>query len=153
MHLFRPPIALSTRTCRRLHRSGFSLIEMLVVIVILGLIASIVAPNLLGKIDNAKSKTARVQIEELAAAVELYYLDVGQYPSTSNGLAALIEAPSEVAEWSGPYLKKQRMPRDPWGQNYHYRSPGDFAPFEIWTLGADNQAEGEGNNADVKSWQ
>ena len=145
----RYPLAAS---CRR-HFVGFSLIEMLVVIVILGLIASIVAPNLLGKIDNAKAKTARVQVEELAAAVELYYLDVGQYPATAHGLLALIEAPPDVDAWSGPYLKKQRMPSDPWGQNYHYRSPGDFAPFEIWSLGADNQADGEGDNADIKSWQ
>ena len=133
--------------------AGFSLIEMLVVVVILGLIASIVAPNMLGKIADAKSKTARVQIEDLAAAVELYFLDTGSYPTSDAGLDALIIAPAEVSQWDGPYLKKKRIPDDPWGQPYLYRSPGEFAPFEIWSLGADQKVGGDGDNADVESWQ
>ena len=136
-----------------LRGGGFSLIEMLVVVVILGLIASIVAPNLLGKISDAKTKTARVQVEDLAAAVELYYLDVGRYPSTEHGLNALIDEPETEPQWSGPYLKKQRIPVDPWGHSYLYRSPGEFAPFEIWSLGADREAGGEGDNADIESWR
>ena len=133
--------------------AGFSLIEMLVVVVILGLIASIVAPNMLGKIADAKAKTAKVQIEDLAAAVELYFLDTGAYPATDEGLGALIVAPAEVAQWDGPYLKKKRIPDDPWGRPYLYRSPGEFAPFEIWSLGADRKIGGDGDNADIESWQ
>lgn len=133
--------------------AGFSLIEMLVVVVILGLIASIVAPNMLGKIADAKAKTAKVQIEDLAAAVELYFLDTGAYPATDEGLGALIVAPAEVAQWDGPYLKKKRIPDDPWGWPYLYRSPGEFAPFEIWSLGADRKIGGDGDNADIESWQ
>ena len=149
-HLF------SNRRFRSLMTSGsagFSLIEMLVVVVLLGLIASIVAPNMLGKIADAKSKTARVQIEDLAAAVELYFLDTGSYPASDVGLDALINAPAEVPQWDGPYLKKKRIPDDPWRRPYLYRSPGEFAPFEIWSLGADQKVGGDGDNADVESWQ
>ena len=132
---------------------GFSLIELLVVIVILGLIASIVAPNLMGKLGSAKVKTARVQIEDLSAAMELYFLDVGSYPETEAGLTALIKKPAELKLWNGPYLRKNRIPEDPWGGIYHYRSPGNFAPFEIWSLGADKKTGGEGHNADIESWR
>ena len=144
---------LSSLGRRRFSLGGFSLIEMLVVIVILGLIASIVAPNLLGKVSDAKAKTARVQIEDLAAAVELYFLDIGRYPSTEHGFKALITAPQNETQWGGPYLKKNRIPLDPWGEPYFYRSPGQFAPFEIWSQGADRKTGGEGNNADIESWQ
>ena len=133
--------------------AGFSLIELLVVIVILGLIASIVAPNLMGKVGGAKVKTAVVQIEDLAAALELYYLDVGNYPATDVGLSALIVAPPNLQQWGGPYLRKNRIPVDPWGMQYQYRSPGDFAPFEIWSFGADKKIGGEDNDAEIESWR
>jgi general secretion pathway protein G len=139
--------------CQSKSSNGFSLIELLVVIVILGLIASIVAPNLMGKVGGAKAKTSRVQIEDLAAALELYYLDVGNYPSTEAGLAALIAAPENLKEWSGPYLRKNRIPVDPWGSQYHYKVPGEFAPFEIWSFGADKKPGGEGSDADIESWR
>lgn len=132
---------------------GFSLLELLVVIVILGLIASVVAPNLLGKVAGAKVKTAMVQVEDLSAAMELYYLDVGSYPSEKQGFDALLRAPEEVSNWRGPYLKKNKIPIDPWGMPYLYRSPGSFAPFEIWSYGADKQSGGEGEHADIESWQ
>lgn len=138
---------------RSQNAGGFSLIELLVVIVILGLIASIVAPNLMGKVGGAKVKTAVVQIEDLAAALEIYYLDVGNYPATDVGLSALIVAPESSPQWGGPYLRKNRIPEDPWGMPYQYKTPGSFAPFEIWSLGADKKAGGEDNNADIESWR
>jgi len=132
---------------------GFSLIELLVVVVILGLIASIVAPNLMGKIGGAKVKTTRVQVEDFASAVELYFLDIGEYPATSLGLQALVSAPPNTEGWGGPYLRKSRIPEDPWGSPYQYRAPGGFAPYEIWSFGADKKAGGKGDDADIESWR
>lgn len=146
-------LTFTARKSRRCAAKGFSLIELLVVIVILGLIASIVAPNLMGKIGGAKVKTARVQIEDLSAAMELYFLDVGRYPTTELGLNALIAKPENNDLWNGPYLRKNRIPLDPWGGQYHYQAPGGFAPFEIWSFGADKKPGGEGDDADIESWR
>jgi general secretion pathway protein G len=132
---------------------GFSLIELLVVLVILGLLASVVGPNVMKKMSGAKTKTARLQIEDLTAALDLYYLEIGDYPSTDQGLRALVEQPGDVDNWAGPYLKKADVPKDPWGQDYHYQSPGEHGPYDLYSLGKDNAEGGEKENGDVTSWQ
>lgn len=141
-------------TTRRPARSrGFTLIELLVVLVILGLLAGLAGPRVLGYLNKAKTDTARLQIEELGAGLDLYYLDMGRYPTTEQGLDALVERPSGADGWNGPYLKKPRIPEDPWGREYHYRSPGEHGAYDLYTLGADAAEGGEGDNQDVVSWR
>lgn len=132
---------------------GFTLIELLVVLVILGLLAGLVGPQVMKYLGGAKTDSARLQIENIASSLELYRLDVGRYPNSSEGLQALIEAPPGASSWNGPYFKKKQVPKDPWGNDYHYRSPGEHGPFDIYTLGADNADGGESENRDVVSWQ
>lgn len=132
--------------------AGFTLVELLVVMVILVLLASVVGPRVLGYLDSSRAKTAKVQIEALASSLELYKLDVGSYPSTSDGLNALIEPPSGQKSWSGPYLKKRTLPADPWGTPYNYRHPGKFGEFDIYSFGADKKEGGIGENSDIVSW-
>jgi general secretion pathway protein G len=131
---------------------GFTLIEMLVVLVILGLLAGLVGPQVLRYLGSAKSDTAMLQIEELGAGLDLYHLEVGRYPTTEEGLKALVEQPAGVAAWNGPYLKKKRIPVDPWGNEYHYRSPGEQGMYDLYSLGGDNLEGGESDNADIVSW-
>jgi general secretion pathway protein G len=138
-----------TRTNRQV---GFTLIELLVVLVILGLLAGLVGPQVLRYLGSAKSDTARLQIEELGAGLDLYHLEVGRYPSTDEGLMALVEQPVGVNKWNGPYLKKKRIPEDPWGNEYHYRSPGENGLYDLYSFGNDNMEGGEGDNADIVSW-
>lgn len=139
--------------CRNNHR-GFTLIELLVVLVILGLLAGLVGPQVMKYLGGAKSDTARVQLEDLAATLDLYRLEVGRYPSTDEGLQALVQAPPGVSGWNGPYLKKTTVPTDPWGNEYHYRSPGEGGrAFDLYSLGADNVDGGEGENKDIVSWE
>lgn len=132
---------------------GFTLIELLVVLVILGLLASLVGPRVMKYVGGAKSDTARLQIEDFGAALDLYHLEVGRYPSTSEGLRALVEAPAGVSRWNGPYLKKNEIPVDPWGHPYQYRSPSERGAYEIVSLGADNAEGGDGEDKDIASWQ
>lgn len=137
--------------------TGFTLIELLVVIIVLGLLAGLVGPQILGRVSEAKSKTARTQIELLALALDSYKLDNGTYPTTEQGLAALQQAPSRepvAKSWRGPYLRKA-VPVDPWGKPYIYRSPGEHNPagFDLSTLGRDGQPGGQDENADIVSWQ
>ena len=133
-------------------QSGFTLIELLVVLVILGLLAGLVGPQVLRYTGSAKSDTARLQIEELGAGLDLFHLEVGRYPTTQEGLKSLVEQPTGVSPWQGPYLKKKRIPLDPWGNEYHYQSPGEQGPYDLYTYGNDNMEGGEGNDADVVSW-
>ncbi len=133
--------------------SGFSLIELLVVVIILGLLASFVAPNVMSKLGGAKSKTARVQIEELGTALDLFKLEIGRYPNSQEGLNALIEQPLEQANWNGPYLKKTKIPEDPWGNPYYYESPGKNGEYDLYSYGADDTEGGDGENADIQSWE
>ncbi len=133
-------------------KSGFSLIELLVVLVILGLLAAVVAPNVMNKIGGAKSKTARLQIESLGAALDDFALETGRYPNTEEGLKALVEDPG-IPGWNGPYLKKKTVPMDPWGNTYHYKAPGDHGPYDLYSYGADNAPGGEKENADINSWE
>ena len=131
---------------------GFSLIELLVVIIILGLIAGLVGPRLFGRVGQSKQATAKAQIELFGAALDQYRLDVGSYPSTSVGLDALVRNPN-VPNWAGPYLKKPEVPSDPWGKPYQYKCcPGDHGEYDIISYGFDGVPGGEGENADVTSW-
>lgn len=133
-------------------QQGFSLIELLIVMIILGLLASLVGPRLFRHVDEAKVSTARSQIELLGTALDSYRLDVGRYPTTEQGLEALRNEPSGVRNWNGPYLPRP-IPQDPWGSDYVYKSPGDNGDYDLLSYGADGQPGGEGDNADVKSWE
>jgi general secretion pathway protein G len=115
--------------------SGFTLIEMLVVITIIGLIMGLVGPRVLNYLAESKVKTAKIQIESLSAAMDLYYLDNGSYPSSSDGLDALVRRPAGDSSWNGPYLKSAAAPVDPWGHPYVYKSPAEHAPYEIASFG------------------
>ena len=131
---------------------GFTLIELLVVLVILGLLAGLVGPQVLKYLSQAKSDTAKLQIEELVAGLDLFYLELGRYPTSDEGLQALIERPAGLDNWNGPYLKKKSIPKDPWGREFNFRSPGEEGQFDLYTYGADNAEGGEGENKDVVSW-
>jgi general secretion pathway protein G len=131
---------------------GFTLIELLVVLAILGLLAGLVGPRVLGQLGGAKSKTAGVQIKDLEQAAELYKLDVGRFPSGEEGLEALVVKPATAQGWNGPYLKKGGVPQDPWGNQYFYEFPGKHGELDIYTLGADRAPGGDGENADVGNW-
>lgn len=133
--------------------TGFTLLELLVVLAIVGMLAGLVGPTVLGYLSGAKSDTARLQIQDLGAALDLYYLDVGRYPSTEEGLKALIEAPPGAGRWNGPYLRKRVIPEDPWGNAYHYRAPGEHGAFDLYSLGSDNAPGGEGEARDIVSWE
>jgi len=132
---------------------GFTLIELLVVLVILGLLAGVVGPQVMKYVGSSKTKTARLQIEDLAASLDLYRLEVGSYPTAEQGLEALVVQPAEAANWNGPYLKKKVVPKDPWGFVYNYRAPGEHGAFDLFSFGADNAEGGDGENQDVLSWQ
>jgi general secretion pathway protein G len=135
-------------------RSGFTLLELIVVIIVLGLLAGIVAPQIINRLSEAKSTTAKTQIELLSVALDGYRLDNGSYPTTDQGLAALRERPTRApiaANWRGPYLRKP-VPVDPWGRPYLYRAPGQRNPtaFDLESLGRDGKVGGEGEDADVR---
>jgi general secretion pathway protein G len=130
---------------------GFTLIEMLVVLVIIGLIMGLVGPRVLNYLTDARVKAAALQIQALSNSLDLYYLDVARYPSTSEGLAALVRRPGNVQTWNGPYLKNGTVPLDPWNHDYVYRSPAENAPYEIMSYGSDGREGGTGSAADIKS--
>jgi general secretion pathway protein G len=141
------------KTRRFRSRRGFTLLELLVVLVILGLLAGVIGPQVMKHVGTSKSKTATVQIEELGTAVDMYRLEVGSYPTTAQGLAVLVQRPAGVEQWNGPYLRKSVVPKDPWGRDYQYRHPGEHGNFDIYSLGADNADGGEGESADVVNWK
>lgn len=131
---------------------GFTLLELLVVLVVLGLLAGIVAPKYFTQLGKSEVKVARAQIEGLAKALDLYRLDTGHYPNTEQGLKALVTRPGEAPKWGGPYLQKG-VPLDPWGRDYVYVAPGENSEYDLLSLGKDGQPGGEGDDADVVSWQ
>ena len=133
--------------------NGFTLLELLVVLGIIALLAGIVGPQVMKHMGTSKTKAARVQIEDLSAALDMYKLDVGRYPSTEQGLDALVEKPNDVNRWNGPYLRKSKVPLDPWQQAYHYAAPGEHGSFDLFTLGADEKEGGDGEDQDIVSWE
>lgn len=134
----------------RLSQRGFTLIELLIVMIILGLLAALVAPKMFQKVGTSKQKAAKAQISMLGTALDAFRLDVGGYPSSETGLEALRKNPG-LGGWDGPYLSKD-VPKDPWGHPYVYRAPGDHGDYDLYSLGADGQEGGEGENADVLGW-
>lgn len=143
------------RSPSRHRKAGFTLVELLIVMVILGLLSALVGPRLFGHLASSKAKAARTQIEMLGAALDMYRLDMGRYPNTEEGLKALNEKPAEEARaqvWQGPYLKK-KVEKDPWGNPYVYAFPGQRGEYELSSFGADGQPGGEGENADINSWE
>jgi general secretion pathway protein G len=130
---------------------GFTLVEMLVVITIIGLIMSLVGPRVLNYLGESKIKAAKIQIQSFASALDLFYLDAGRYPTTSEGLVALVKPASGLSGWNGPYLKGGTVPNDPWGKPYVYRSPAERGAYEIMSYGADGQEGGTGAAADIST--
>jgi general secretion pathway protein G len=130
---------------------GFTLLELLVVLVILGLLVGIVAPRFFGQVGKSEMKVAKAQIKALEDALDQYRLDVGHYPATDQGLAALNAQPTGEARWQGPYLKKA-VPNDPWGSPYQYLSPGEHGEVDLYSLGKDGQPGGTGEAADIANW-
>ena len=139
-------------TEKKRREAGFTLIELMIVLFILGLLAALVAPRLMGRVGKAKQKTAQAQIQLLATALDLYHLDVGSYPTTQEGLKALKEKPASAGGWGGPYLDKP-IPNDPWGRPYVYKSPGEHGPYDLFSLGADGAPGGDGENQDITNWE
>jgi general secretion pathway protein G len=140
-------------TNRRRRDSGFTLIELLVVLVILGLLAALAGPRVLNYLSGAKADTARLQIENFGSALDLFRLDTGNYPTTQQGLKALVADPDRLPGWNGPYLDKGTVPLDPWGSPYAYKSPGERTPYELISLGADKSPGGQDEDADITSAQ
>ena len=130
---------------------GFTLLELLVVMVIIGLLAGYVGPKFFGQIGKSEVKAARAQIDALQKSLDQYRLDVGRYPGTEQGLAVLVTKPADEPKWAGPYLAKA-LPKDPWGQDYQYRSPGEHGEYDLLSLGKDGRPGGEGEDADLTSW-
>ena len=139
---------------RSMNQRGFTLIEIMVVLIIIGLLASIVVPRLMGRTDEAKRTKTQVQIRNIQSALDLYKLDSGDYPSTDQGLGSLVERPTVgdiPKNWKeGGYLDK--IPKDPWGSNYVYLSPGVHGDYDLYSYGGDGEEGGEGKDADIQSW-
>ncbi len=136
----------------RCRERGFTLIELMIVIIIIGLLAGLVGPRLFGYLTQAKQKAAKAQIELFGTALDAFRLDVGRYPTTEEGLRALREKPSGQDAWKGPYLPKE-IPMDPWGKPYLYKSPGEHGEYDLLTYGLDGVEGGEGENQDVVNWK
>lgn len=132
--------------------AGFTLMELMVVLVILALLASIAAPQVTKYLGKAKGETAKIQVEALSAGVDYFYIDLGRHPKQEEGLQALLAGPANESKWDGPYVKKASSLIDPWGKPYHYKQPGEHGKFDVYSLGADGEVGGEGDNADVGNW-
>ena len=137
----------SPRTPQR----GMTLIEILVVLVLIGIVLGIVGGNFIGRGEKAKADAAKIEIGQIGQALDLYKLEIGRYPSSSEGLQALVAAPAGASNWNGPYWKKAQIPKDPWGNEYRYTSPGQKGAYDILSLGADGKEGGEGANKDISS--
>jgi general secretion pathway protein G len=132
-------------------QQGFTLVEMLVVITIIGLIMGLIGPRVLNYLSESKVKAAKIQLQSFGSALDLFYLDAGRFPSTAEGLAALVRRTPGVAAWNGPYLKGGNVPNDPWNNAYVYRSPSERSPYEIMSYGSDGQEGGTGIAADIST--
>ncbi|CAD5369850.1 Type II secretion system protein G [Rubrivivax sp. A210] len=148
-----PAHPMTPRATPRLRRpmQGFTLFELLVVMLIIGLLASYVGPRYFAQVGKSEVKAARAQMDALEKSLEQYRLDVGRFPTTEQGLAALMAKPNNEPKWGGPYLKKA-VPPDPWGTPYVYKSPGEHGDFDLVTLGKDRRAGGTGEDADIGNW-
>lgn len=144
-----PMSAAVSKPLRRVR--GFTLLELLVVMVIIGLLAGYVGPKFFGQIGKSEVKAARAQMDALGKALDQYRIDVGRYPGTEQGLAVLVAKPADEPRWAGPYLSKA-VPKDPWGKDYQYRSPGEHGDYDLISLGRDGRPGGEGEDADLTSW-
>lgn len=133
-------------------QAGFTLMELLVVLAILGLLMSLVGPRVLNQLGGAKTKTAGIQVKDLEQSLEMYKLDVGRYPANNEGLKALVEKPAGVTGWNGPYLKSD-VPQDPWNRDYHYKYPGEHAEVDIFSYGQNGTPGGDGEDSDVGNWK
>jgi general secretion pathway protein G len=130
-------------------QAGFTLVEMLVVITIIGLIMGLIGPRVLNYLSESRVKAAKIQLQSFSSALDLFYLDAGRFPSTAEGLAALVQPTPGVTGWNGPYLKGGAVPNDPWNHNYVYRAPGEHGPYDIVSYGSDGQEGGSGTAADL----
>jgi general secretion pathway protein G len=128
---------------------GYTLVEILVVLAIIALVMGLVGPRVLSYLSDSKTKAARIQIGNLSAALDLYFLDIGSYPNSSEGLSALTQKPDSATSWNGPYLRSSVLPNDPWGRAYLYNPPGQSGTYEIRSLGADGREGGSGGDADI----
>ena len=133
------------------YATGFTLLELLVVMVIIGLLAGYVAPKYMSQVGKSEVKAAKAQIDALEKSLDQYRLDTGHYPSQQQGLSALVSKPADEPKWDGPYLKKD-IPLDPWGRPYIFKMPGDHSEFDLLSLGKDGQSGGSGENADIGNW-
>ncbi len=131
---------------------GFTLLELIAVVVILVILVAVTAPKFLGRVGTAKAQLGKATLSNVEQAVELFRLDVGRVPSGSEGLAALFQDPG-IRNWTGPYLTKRSQILDPWGREFEYRSPGQHGEYDVFSFGADGSAGGEGENADITSWE
>lgn len=138
---------------KRKKSNGFTLIELLIVMVIIGLLGALVVPKYIGKVGESRQTTTKAQIELLSTALEIYKLDTGKYPAQGEGLKALINKSGEVNNWKGPYLRKNIIPKDPWGAEYVYKHPGEHGDYDILSYGADGNEGGTDEDADVVSWE
>jgi general secretion pathway protein G len=132
-------------------KTGFTLIEIMLVVIIIGVLVAMVVPNIAGRSEQARKTAARTDIEaNIGSALDLYFMDVGRYPATDQGLLALVAAPASASKWNGPYLKKKRLPKDPWGREYLYKAPGDHNKdsYDLYSLGNDGKEGGD----DVTNW-
>jgi general secretion pathway protein G len=141
----------TAKAARRDRAGGFTLVELLVVLVILGLVMGLVGPRVLNYLTSSRERAASLQISSFKSALDLFFLDTGRYPTASEGLGALVTRPSSVQSWNGPYLQQAGVPADPWGNPYRYVVPGQNAPYRIVSNGADGQEGGSGSDADITS--
>jgi general secretion pathway protein G len=135
-----------------LRQRGMTLIEILVVLTLIGVVLGLVGSNYLGKSEQAKAKAAKIEVEQVGQALDLFKLEIGRYPTSQEGLQALVTAPAGVDNWAGPYWKKNTVPKDPWGHDFVYQAPGAHGDYDLLSYGADGKEGGDGVNKDITSW-
>ncbi len=138
---------------RWLRSGGFTLLELLIVMIIIGLLAALIGPKMIGRVGESRQTVAKQQIEGFSSALEMYKLDTTKYPTQEQGLEALVVMPQGLNNWKGPYLKKKFIPKDPWGNNYVYTYPGEHGDYDILSYGADGNSGGDGEDKDIASWE